>query len=146
MIVKRASFAPVGVDVPLAGWGVRAVGAIVDGVIVGIVIYGVAVAAHLRSRSAFAYLDLAANFVYSFALIGFWGRTLGMRMLGLEAVDGLDGRFPIGPVKAAVRSFAAAVLTLVPFVGSLLDLLWPLWDPRNQTLHDKAAGTVVLRR
>ena len=45
-----------------------------------------------------------------------------------------------------MRSFAAAVLTLVPFVGSLLDLLWPLWDPRNQTLHDKAAGTVVLRR
>ena len=27
---ERASFVPVGVDVPLAGWGVRAVGAIVD--------------------------------------------------------------------------------------------------------------------
>jgi uncharacterized RDD family membrane protein YckC len=25
-------------------------------------------------------------------------------------------------------------------------VLWPLWDPRNQTIHDKAAGTVVLRR
>ena len=28
----------------------------------------------------------------------------------------------------------------------LVDLLWPLWDARRQTLHDKIAGTVVLRR
>jgi uncharacterized RDD family membrane protein YckC len=27
----------------------------------------------------------------------------------------------------------------------LLDVLWPLWDAKNQTLHDKAVGTVVLR-
>ena len=24
-------------------------------------------------------------------------------------------------------------------------MLWPLWDSKNQTLHDKAVGTVVIR-
>jgi uncharacterized RDD family membrane protein YckC len=32
------------------------------------------------------------------------------------------------------------------FVGGVLDLTWPLWDRRRQTLHDKAAGTVVVNR
>jgi uncharacterized RDD family membrane protein YckC len=27
----------------------------------------------------------------------------------------------------------------------LLDGLWPLWDKRNQALHDKVANTVVIR-
>ena len=27
----------------------------------------------------------------------------------------------------------------------ILDYLWPLWDDRNQTLHDKAVSTVVVR-
>jgi uncharacterized RDD family membrane protein YckC len=26
-----------------------------------------------------------------------------------------------------------------------VDILWPLWDRQKQTLHDKIAGTVVLR-
>jgi uncharacterized RDD family membrane protein YckC len=37
---------------------------------------------------------------------------------------------------------------MVPFVGgwyALLDELWLLWDPRRQCLHDKWAGTVVVR-
>lgn len=32
-------------------------------------------------------------------------------------------------------------LLLVP---GLLDVLWPLWDGKRQTLHDKIAGTVVV--
>jgi uncharacterized RDD family membrane protein YckC len=27
----------------------------------------------------------------------------------------------------------------------LLDLLWPLWDERNQTLHDKIVKSYVVR-
>jgi uncharacterized RDD family membrane protein YckC len=136
---------PPGVDVPLASWGHRAVGTIADAVIIGLATYLIDVAAHIRGRTGLLYLDLAVSFVYSFALIGFWGHTLGMAMMRLDAVDGIDGRLPIGPTKAAVRSFAAGVLTIIPIVA-LVDLLWPLWDARNQTLHDKAAGTVVLRR
>jgi len=144
--LKRASYIPPGVDVPLASWGVRAVGAIVDAVVVGFVTYAIDSAAAVHGQKGYVYLDLGVSFVYSFLLIGFWGRTLGMAMLRLEAVDAVDGRLPIGPGKAAIRSLAAGFFSVIPVVGSLLDLLWPLWDPRNQTLHDKAAGTVVLRR
>ena len=39
----------------------------------------------------------------------------------------------------------------VPILGSVvslwpvIDLLWPLWDDRRQALHDKFAGTSVVR-
>ena len=26
----------------------------------------------------------------------------------------------------------------------LLDYLWPLWDPKNEALHDKIGGTRVV--
>ncbi len=44
------------------------------------------------------------------------------------------------------------LLFLVPVLGSvvrlymLLDDLWPLWDGKWQALHDRAAGTNVVRR
>ena len=136
---------PIGVDVPLAGWGIRAVGAVVDAVIIGLATYLIAEAAGVHGHTRYLYLDLAVSFVYSFALIGFWNHTLGMAWLKLDAANATDGRLPIGPGKAAVRSLAAGVLTIFP-IAAVVDLLWPLWDPLNQTLHDKAAGTVVLRR
>jgi uncharacterized RDD family membrane protein YckC len=37
----------------------------------------------------------------------------------------------------------------VPSVGGLFALInesWLLWDPRRQCLHDKAAGTVVVKK
>lgn len=45
---------------------------------------------------------------------------------------------------------ALALATYVPWVGllfalaGLLDYLWPLWDSRNQALHDKVARTNVV--
>jgi uncharacterized RDD family membrane protein YckC len=36
---------------------------------------------------------------------------------------------------------------IIPFFGlfTLLDGLWPLWDRARQALHDKIAGSVVVR-
>jgi uncharacterized RDD family membrane protein YckC len=36
-------------------------------------------------------------------------------------------------------------LSMLAGLFFLLDVLWPLWDRRNQALHDKAAGTYVVR-
>jgi uncharacterized RDD family membrane protein YckC len=36
------------------------------------------------------------------------------------------------------------LLWILPF-GLLLSYLWPLWDSRNQTLHDKMANTIVVK-
>ncbi|MGO9881306.1 MAG: RDD family protein [Acidimicrobiales bacterium] len=133
------------VDQPLAPWTVRAVGAVIDAVVVGVPTFLIAAGAGVRSRSSFAYLDLAVSFAYSFVLIGFLGHTLGMSLMKLDAVTAKEGRSPVGSLSAAIRSATAGVLSIFPPVA-ILDLLWPLWDPRNQTIHDKAAGTVVLRR
>ena len=46
--------------------------------------------------------------------------------------------------KALMRNLVARVIGLFPFVG-LIDVLWPLWDDKNQCLHDKAASTIVVR-
>jgi len=68
-----------------------------------------------------------------------------MAWMRLDAVAPSRGALRSGPVKAAIRSLAAGLCDDHSRSRLFLDLLWPLWDRRNQTLHDKAAGTVVLR-
>lgn len=142
--MRQPVFAPAGSDVPLAPWGLRALGAVADGVILGLLTYAIALVTGVKGRYSFLYLDLGLRFAYSWALLVGWGHTLGMALVHLRAVDALEGRSPLSPGRAAIRSAMGGLLTVVP-VGALIDLLWPLWDPRNQTIHDKVAGTVVLR-
>ena len=76
--MRPTSYVPTGVDVPLASWGFRAAGAVADAVVVGIATYLIDLAAGIRTHTGYVYLDLAVSFVYSFALVGFWGHKLGM--------------------------------------------------------------------
>jgi uncharacterized RDD family membrane protein YckC len=79
----------------------------------------------------------ASYFVWGW---GMKGATLGQRLLDL-AVEGEDGRFPIGPGRAAIRLFGYALSFLSLGVGFLLVPL------TGAGLHDRLAGTrVVVRR
>jgi uncharacterized RDD family membrane protein YckC len=77
------------------------------------------------------------------------GQTLGKQLLGLR-VERFDGA-PISMSTAVLREVVwrnliigfGGVLTL--FVVVILDYLWPLWDGRGQSLHDKGARTRVVR-
>jgi uncharacterized RDD family membrane protein YckC len=40
------------------------------------------------------------------------------------------------------RYLLQSILTTVTLY---LNVLWPLWDTKNQTLHDKVCSTVVIR-
>ena len=57
----------------------------------------------------------------------------------------------IGYGRAFLRCLMEQIFRLLPattlFLGIvwLLDMLFPLWDRKRQTLHDKIAQTVVLR-
>ena len=53
----------------------------------------------------------------------------------------------IGVERAGLRFVTVGLYRIVLFFGlfTLLDGLWPLWDPRRQALHDKIAGSVVVR-
>jgi uncharacterized RDD family membrane protein YckC len=44
---------------------------------------------------------------------------------------------------AFIRLLAQVGLGIIPLV-SFLDLLWPLWDDQRQTLHDKAVGSFAV--
>jgi uncharacterized RDD family membrane protein YckC len=85
-------------------------------------------------------------------LVGLWnkvylvskrGSSLGQGAMDIMVVDA-QGRL----VSQGTALLRLAVHTAMGFVGplSVIDLLWPLWDDRRQTLHDKVANTYVIRR
>lgn len=75
--------------------------------------------------------------------IFFWtkknGQTLGDKLLNIRVVS-VDGT-PITTGKALLRYLGYIVNGLTLYIG----WLWPLWDPCKQGLHDKIAGTYVIR-
>jgi uncharacterized RDD family membrane protein YckC len=74
------------------------------------------------------------------------GQTFGKRALGIQVRDASSGG-PIGADRAGLRYVVIGLFRIIPFFGlfSLLDGLWPLWDRRRQALHDKIAGSLVVR-
>ncbi len=81
-----------------------------------------------------------ANKVY---LVSKRGYSVGQGLMKLKVVDAQGNLISMGT--CIIRLLATVGLGLVPVVGGFLDLLWPLWDPQRQTLHDKAVGTFVIK-
>jgi uncharacterized RDD family membrane protein YckC len=78
------------------------------------------------------------------------GQTVGMMVVGVRAVrDGTHER--LGYPRAGIRALAEGVLRSFELVNPFLILIWfldflyPVWDKKRQTLHDKVGGSVVLR-
>ena len=86
-----------------------------------------------------------------------WGQTLGKKAFGIRVVKASDwsavtwGQSIVREAVVYAISIVTVVLNfLTPAAGivglvGLLDNAWILWDERRQALHDKAAGTVVLK-
>lgn len=72
------------------------------------------------------------------------GQTVGMMVVHARAVDGVTGA-PIGYGRALGRVVAEYVLFVLLFAPWVLDMVFPLWDSRRQTLHDKVTNTVVVK-
>ena len=71
------------------------------------------------------------------------GKTVGMMAVGVRCVR--DVSFAeVGYGKALGRSVIEEVFLII-FPVWVVDMLWPLWDKKHQTLHDKVVSTVVLR-
>ncbi len=62
----------------------------------------------------------------------------------MKAVDAGAGA-PIGYGRALGRAVVEYLMFVVLIVPWVLDMLFPLWDPRRQTLHDKFTNTVVVK-
>jgi uncharacterized RDD family membrane protein YckC len=65
--------------------------------------------------------------------------TFGKRALGLKVTDLNGQRVSFG--QASGRFFGKYVSALILCIGYLM----MLWDDRKQTLHDKMAGTLVVK-
>ena len=100
-----------------------------------------------EALGAYLYGVAAALIVvmaYETVCVAVWDATVGkkaMKLVVLRVEDG--GRLGWG--QALGRAGSYHLLNLVNIL-SLLDALWLLWDqPNRQTLHDKMAGTIVIR-
>lgn len=74
------------------------------------------------------------------------GSSIGQGVMNLKVVDATGNIPPMGTL--LIRLLVQVGLSFVPFLSIFLvlaDVLWPLWDEKKQTLHDKAAGTFVIK-
>jgi len=155
---------------PYATWGIRLGGYLIDLVIflpLLVVLYiafrhSHTLDVHLmtrrsghntrRSISLLSPLITGVAFiVYATVLCGGpRGQTVGMMAVGVRVVRE-EAHDALGYGRALWRAFAEGFMR---FLGSvtvilgliwLLDMLFPLWDKKRQTWHDKLAKTVVIR-
>jgi uncharacterized RDD family membrane protein YckC len=155
----------------IAGVGARLGGFILDGILLTVLTFTVAIVIAVIAGDAIledtVALGLLLAIVYTgfefLYYVGFWtsGRraTPGMRALGLE-VTSVDGRrIPIGA--ALIRWFLLTIpvgnlAVVLPSAGDIVSLLVLLWwvvlllttamDPGRRGLHDRWSGTIVIRR
>ncbi|MCA1555074.1 MAG: RDD family protein [Acidobacteria bacterium] len=74
------------------------------------------------------------------------GASIGQGVMHLKVVDEAGNIPPLATL--VIRLLVQLGLGVVPVLSValvMLDLLWPLWDEKKQTLHDKAAGTFVIK-
>ena len=69
------------------------------------------------------------------------GYTYGKRKVGIRTVAEGTGQEP-GVASCVARYFLHWIFNSVCYI----DFLWPLWDPKKQTLTDKVLTTVVINQ
>jgi uncharacterized RDD family membrane protein YckC len=151
----------------LAGWWSRVGAALIDGLIVGIggLLLMIAITAPF-SIGFFAGEDagivsiivgfllavigvsIAALFYAPALMARTNGKTLGRMALGIRVVRAKGQPMTFGfamlrevAVKALLFGIAA---TITGGLSTLADVLWPLWDEENRTLHDMIVDTRVI--
>jgi uncharacterized RDD family membrane protein YckC len=148
-----------------ATWGNRVVGYLIDGllVVVGMAILYFFVAAMFAGIAGFGTAGLGGHGVFggmccmfiilfpiATLLVGLYngvyliaqrGFSIGQGVVHVKVVDASGNLLTQGT--AFLRLVVRVALSSVPLLP-LLDMLWPLWDERGQTLHDKAVNCYVV--
>jgi uncharacterized RDD family membrane protein YckC len=140
----------------LAGWWRRVGATIADSMILLIpILFVVSLVDALDGALVGALAGLAVEGLYAVKLTSMpRGQTVGNRVAATRVRDARTGR-PLTLAQAAKRwGFIGAysLIELVPTPAAsyvlalcvLVDFLFPLVDPRNQTLHDKFAGVLMV--
>lgn len=126
---------PVGTPAPLADWGTRALGFLVDYapvLILDVIFYRVTLVGVILGLASIAY------WVYLGHLDGVYGQTPGKAIMGLKLVNQQGGL--IGSGAGIGRKFVHILDGIVCGLGWLL----PLVDAKRQTIADKVMTTYVV--
>ena len=133
-----------------AGFWIRVLAYVIDSVIFGVLVGVASIALPGSSANcggatsqfvcnpAGSGLGGLVGAIYFIALWTLWGRTLGMRILGLRIVR-TDGS-PVGIGTAILRYVGLIVSFLVCFVG----VIWVAFDTQKRGWHDRIANTLVV--
>ncbi|HXP18315.1 MAG TPA: RDD family protein [Streptosporangiaceae bacterium] len=127
-------------------WITRVGASLIDAVpiiVIGIV-FGI-----IESIVGSVAFDIFMSFILFVVIIGYsvwnrWiqggqGQTIGKRMMNIKLISEETGQ-PIGTMNAFVRDICHFVDGIICDIG----YLFPLWDPKRQTLADKIMKTVVI--
>ena len=139
--------APETTGMPVADWWRRLAALVIDIAVMWIPLAFVTRSMDMGRITGF-FVGVAVGVTY-FSLLngGKRGQTLGKMVWDIRVRDAATGG-PLGVPKAAMRYLAPTLVFLIPILGFVLwvvDGLWPLWDGRRQAVHDKLAGSVVVR-
>jgi len=161
----QPSTIPPGVE--LANWGSRLASHLIDGLITTAVTFGAAIVVGFAVGGLTGDGDIGFGvgaLIYFVALLAWMlsyfpltmkrpgahnGQTWGRQALSIRVLRE-DGQ----PVTAGTAYFRDVLMKYTVFlwggacflyVPTFLDVFWPLWDDRDQALHDKAADTFVVR-
>jgi uncharacterized RDD family membrane protein YckC len=127
-------------------WITRVGASLIDAVpiIVAGIIFGI-----LSSIIGSLGFSLFLYFIFSIGTLGYsiwnrWiqggqGQTIGKRMMNIKLISEETGQ-PIGTMNAFVRDICHFVDGIICDIG----YLFPLWDPKKQTIADKIMKTVVV--
>jgi len=93
----------------------------------------------LKTMALMTGIATVLMFIYATVTTAFTGRTLGMRMLSLRAVDARTGLIPTGS-----QSAGRALLYLLTLATGGLGLLMAFAHGEHKTVHDRVTRTAVV--
>src|SRR6187200_2322398 len=148
---------------PYAGFWIRVLASIIDSLVLAPLYIPLAIRMidqlHITSSTDVSSIDFGqmsgelvgwalvlqfVRYAYELVMIGRWNATVGKFAVGIR-VRQTDGS-PATWREAALRPLLELVIGVLRIsLASLVDDLWMLWDKQKQTLHDKIAGTIVVK-
>lgn len=127
-----------------AGFGVRFLASLIDGIIIGLANTAINFMLKAILGDGAGSLSMILNLALSVAYYVWYqnknGQTIGKKAMNIKVVT-YEGKTPTMFAFFLRDIVGKIVSTITLFIGYLM----VLWDPKKQSLHDKIAGTYVIR-